>query len=211
MQGKYYRHLRREMLPFLPATYKKVLEVGCGSGAFISQLNQDAEFWGIELAPEAAETARMHFYNVLIGAFEDVHTLLPQGYFDLIICNDVIEHLNDHEAFLDIIRQKLAPAGTLVASLPNIRYWEVVKELLFDADWCYRDAGILDRTHLRFFTAKSIRRWLFQHGFTIELFAGINKIKWRRYPLLLMIIMLTLGMARDMRCLQFAFRASLKN
>lgn len=211
MGNKYHRHQRREMLPFLPATYCKVLEVGCGTGVFVSQLDQSAEIWGIELSKVAAEEAEQRLYRVIQGAFEDVHMLLPQGYFDLIICNDVIEHIADHDSFLDIIKQKLSPVGVLVASIPNVRHWKNIKELLFEADWRYRDAGILDRTHLRFFTEKSIRRTFMQHGFELESFAGINKIKWKRYPLLCLLALLTFGKSADMRSQQFGLRARLNN
>ena len=205
--GKYHRHERLEMLAFLPQSYRNVLEIGCGAGLFSAKLASATERWGIEPDAVTARAAAGYLDRVLIGKYDELQQQLPAAYFDLVICNDVIEHLPDHDAFLASIREKLCTGGALVASIPNVRYWKHLKELLFQRDWRYREAGILDRTHLRFFTERSIRRDLERHAFAVERLAGINGLKWRRYPLLCVLVLLSLGRWRDMRYLQFAVRA----
>ena len=81
------------------------------------------------------------------------------------VCNDVIEHMADHDRFLRQIRGHIAPGGVLIGSVPNMRHYRALFELLVLRDWDYRDSGVLDRTHLRFFTARSLRRSLTRAGF----------------------------------------------
>jgi len=96
----------------------------------------------------------------------------------------------------------------LVASIPNVRYYYNLLELIVGKDWRYRDAGVLDRTHLRFFTRKSLLECLANAGFEVEEFQGINRLKTRILPLKRLfrhLVFLLLG--DDVRYLQFAFRA----
>lgn len=210
---KYYRHGRAEVLPFLPAAYARVLEVGCGAGQFGAQLNA-AEIWGVEPDPVAAAKAAERYHRVLPGLYDAVAAELPEGYFDLIVCNDVIEHVPDHDAFLASLKRKLAPGGSLVGSVPNVRYYKHLADLLFRRDWHYVDAGILDRTHLRFFTERSLRAALGQAGLRIERFAGINSalrkgIRRNLGKALLLggLWLVSGGRMADLKYLQFGFRA----
>jgi 2-polyprenyl-3-methyl-5-hydroxy-6-metoxy-1,4-benzoquinol methylase len=133
---------------------------------------------------------------------------LPENYFDLVICNDVIEHMPDHDAFFDSIGGKLRDGGYLVASIPNMRYYYCLRELLLRKEWVYRDHGIMDRTHLRFFTERSIRRTLSDHGFSVEVLRGINSLKGAKRVLRAMFfVVLTLGYYADILFQQFGFRA----
>jgi hypothetical protein len=95
---------------------------------------------------------------------DEVHCLdfeqqnLPSGTekFDLILCLDVLEHMVDPWHVVDrLATQYLASGGTLIVSLPNVRHYSVVMPLLFAGQWAYETAGLLDRTHLRFFTKTS--------------------------------------------------------
>jgi len=133
---------------------------------------------------------------------------LPAHYFDLVICNDVIEHMPDHDAFLEDIKQKMAPGAHLVGSVPNVRYLPNLKQLLVRKEWRYADWGVLDRTHLRFFTCQSWERTLREHGFVIEAIAGINGVDlgptWAR-RLANRAAIAVLG--ADTRFQQYAFRA----
>jgi 2-polyprenyl-3-methyl-5-hydroxy-6-metoxy-1,4-benzoquinol methylase len=157
--------------------------------------------------------ARLH--RVLNGTFEEVESQLPQRYFDIIICNDVIEHMDDHDRFLRRVRAYLRDGGVLVGSIPNVRFYNNVFEFLVLRDWHYQDAGILDRTHLRFFTERSLRRSLQEAGYTIEILHGISdclKFGWSKHAFTSFVmayaaIFFSLGRFRDIRYLQFAFRA----
>lgn len=175
----YYQNARSEVTCFLPDKYSRVLEVGCGEGNFRGNLIETCEYWGIELCERAAEVANSRLDNVLVGKFEDLAVELPDKYFDLIICNDVIEHIADHDQLLDLLKQKLHDGGVVVGSVPNVRYWKCIFNLLFKKDWLYTDQGVMDRTHLRFFTEKSLKRSLEQHRFIILKFEYINGDKFK--------------------------------
>ncbi|MDY6828776.1 MAG: class I SAM-dependent methyltransferase [Pseudomonadota bacterium] len=205
----YFRQPRADMLPLLPQRYTKVLEIGCGEGLFSAGLDKTAERWGIEPDAEAAARAQSRLDRVLVCDYFAAKAQLPTGHFDLIICNDVIEHMPDHDAFLHDIQTYLAPAGVLIASIPNIRYFPVLWELLVFRDFRYRDSGVLDRTHLRFFTARSLKRSLQDAGFCIEQFRMLNPLKMRltfKRILLLAVTLVTFGAYRDLWFRQFGVR-----
>jgi len=196
------------MAELLPSCYAKVLEIGCGEGGFAGSLSPGCEVWGVEMHASSARIASQWLDRVLVGSFEAVQQDLPDGYFDLAICNDVIEHMPDHDAFLDSISSKLKDGGYLVASIPNMRYYYCLRELLLRKEWVYRDQGIMDRTHLRFFTERSIRRTLSEHGFSIEAFRGINRLRGAKRVLRAMFfVILTFGYYSDIFFQQFGFRA----
>lgn len=200
----YYAGTRPELRPFIPA-HHRVLEVGCGRGGFRSNLAPDAEVWGIEMVPDVAQQARGVLHRVLVGRFADVEAQLPQSYFDLVICNDVIEHMPDDREFLLSLRRYIAPGGSLMGSIPNMRHWPVLRGLVLNKEWEYVEQGILDRTHLRFYTVKSFPRLLEETGYTVVRFAGINRaIKlWTRRFLSLFFW----NWASDLFYIQFAFVA----
>jgi 2-polyprenyl-3-methyl-5-hydroxy-6-metoxy-1,4-benzoquinol methylase len=197
------------MRRYLPGQYQRVLEVGCGRGGFRNNLSADAEVWGIEIVPEVAEHARTLMNRVLVGSFEDVAGQLPSHYFDLVICNDVIEHMADDSGFLKKLHQYLTADATLVFSVPNMLNWPVLKELIIHKDWRYREDGILDRTHLRFYTRKSFSRLLRETGYEITQIKGINR-NVRRLPRLFILLFLPIWY-REVIYLQFAFQARQKD
>lgn len=208
---EYYSNVRHEMVSFLPVTYSRVLEVGCGEGVFATLLKLPCETWGVEPEPTSAARAAARMQRVLAGTFDDVADEIPRGYFDLVVCNDVIEHLSNPEDFLAIVKERMAPGGYIIASIPNMRHWEVLWELLATKDWHYGSSGILDRTHLRFFTEKSIHRLFETSGFHIEQAAGINgAFDPVRRSILRIFGALTLGYYADVQFRQFALRARLR-
>ncbi len=204
----YFQSTRPEMMAFLPQRCQRTLELGCGEGGFSASLRPGVETWGIERDAQAAAVAATRLHRVLHGAYDQVARELPDDYFDVVICNDVIEHVPDHDALLQSLRAKLVSGGHLVASIPNMRHFPTLAELLFKKDWRYRNAGLLDRTHLRFFTERSIRRTLEENGFRIEVLRGINQPRSSRKRLITnLIALLTLGYYADIRYQQFAVRA----
>lgn len=204
----YYANPRREMLPFLPGHYSRVLEVGCGEGAFATLLARPCDVWGIEPDAASASRASRKMDRVLVGRFDAVRNQLPANYFDLVVCNDVIEHMEDPESFLRAILSLLVPGGHVVASIPNMRHWEVLWQLLVRKDWRYVQSGILDRTHLRFFTEKSARRLFESSGYVIERVSGINDVFHPvRRAILGAAALLTLGYYRDIGFRQFGILA----
>ncbi len=213
MSTEYYGHRRESVSALLPALPDdaRILEVGCGAGAFRSNIGTACAYWGIEPSGEAAALARERLDTVIVATYEEAVDDLPDAYFDVVVCNDVIEHMADPAFFLGTIRRKLRQGGVLVGSVPNVRYAINLFELLVRKDWAYRDSGVLDRTHLRFFTEKSLRRTFEQSGYAVERLEGINGLAARsRSPLKYVVqfvgVLLIRAIASDTRYMQFAFR-----
>lgn len=157
--GAYFENVRRDIEPLLPPHAAQVLEVGCGAGATLHWLKQSGRAGrtvGVELFESAAAVARGRVDQLLVGNAE---TLLPgplaPASFDLVLCLDVLEHMIDPWAFMRQVQALLKPDGLVIASIPNVRHLRVVLDLLLAGRWQYADDGILDRTHLRFFTRES--------------------------------------------------------
>jgi 2-polyprenyl-3-methyl-5-hydroxy-6-metoxy-1,4-benzoquinol methylase len=207
--SEYYAQTRAELRGYLPELYTRVLEVGCGRGGFRANLAASAEVWGVEPFADAAKIASGYLTRVLVGKYEDVQSQLPDAAFDLIICNDVIEHMADDAGFLQAIRQKMQPGGYLMGSVPNMRNLPVLQALVFNKDWEYQDAGVLDRTHLRFYTDKSLGILLARAGFDVTKFGGINRHVGS--PNWIMRCLLKTRYLEDTQWTQFAFLAKLSN
>jgi 2-polyprenyl-3-methyl-5-hydroxy-6-metoxy-1,4-benzoquinol methylase len=211
----YWTQKRPEMANFLPVKRARVLEIGCAEGEFLSALEGVEEAWGIEPSP-AAEVARGRLHRVIRSTFDGAEPELPLEYFDVVVCNDVIEHMPDHDSFLLRIRKHIAPGGVIVGSVPNVRFYKNIFQMLLEKDWHYTQDGILDRTHLRFFTQKSLNKCLRRNGFTMNKLQGltINIHRGRAsrelwyYCASRVLIASTLGYFSDIRFLQFGFQAS---
>ena len=215
---EYFVHERAEMLPFVPARRHRVLEIGCGEGRFSGALTDVEETWGIEPSP-AAKIARTRLTRVFEATFEEAEPDLPLGYFDVVICNDVIEHMPDHSRFLTDIGKHLAPDGVIIGSIPNVRFYNNMFQYLFERDWHYTEFGILDRTHMAFFTQKSLKKTLERHGFDVLQLKGINTdVRFSRslrtsvyLGMAYALVGVTFGYFSDIRHLQFAFQATLRS
>lgn len=131
---------------------------------------QHAEVWGIESNTGAAQRARSRLDRVIEGDIESLYRQtdeLPSRYFDTIVYADVLEHWRDPLAVLRGLRRTLAPNGQVIASIPNTRHYTIVAGLLA-GNWTYEPAGLLDRTHLRFFTRREMEKLFFRAGFSVE-------------------------------------------
>ncbi|MBI4979056.1 MAG: class I SAM-dependent methyltransferase [Spirochaetes bacterium] len=175
----YFAQPRPEMMRFVPAEAKRILDAGCGEGGFGSALKRErgAEVWGIEINPAAAKRAKKRLNRVIVADIQKGIARLPDGYFDCIVFNDVIEHLYDPYSMLAAMKQKLAPGGVFTASIPNVRHYYIMERYLVRGMWQYCDDGVLDRTHIRFFTLHSIREMFTSLGFDIVRIEGINPVK----------------------------------
>lgn len=201
---QYTDNRRPEVLRLVPAA-RRVLEVGCNRGAFGAALEERGiEVWGIEPDPEAARVAVDRLSKVLVGCFPDGG---PEGAtFDGVVFNDVLEHMPDPHRAVQAARGLLAPGGWIVASIPNVRHLRVVSELLLRGRWDYADSGILDHTHLRFFTRATIRELFEQTGLGIDILEPINLTSGKRR------VLRFLGdTGRDLIAEQFAVVARLQH
>ena len=145
----------------------RVLDVGCGTGS-VSEIIVSvtaAELIGIEPDSERAKAAVKRGLNVVNG-FLTEDFMASHGPFDVIIFADVLEHLPDPAAIVTIAMNGLVPGGSVVASVPNIAHWFVRVDLLMGR-FDYRDCGIMDSTHLRWFTRKTIAQFFERLGFEI--------------------------------------------
>jgi len=211
--GDYFEYERQDMLEFFPPGARRTLDVGCGGGAFGHSLKKQfgCEVWGVESQPEAAEKASSRLDHVVNAYFgEDID--LPFEHFDCIFFNDVLEHMANPWAALELAKQYLTKCGVVVASIPSIRQFPTLWKLVVRKEWRYQKAGTLDRTHLRFFTRQTIQELFFDSGYRIDVLKGIGPFNsldsddqlWRYFKVL---NILTLGWIRDMKFLQYAVRA----
>lgn len=199
----YYLQTRSEMDRFVPSTAKRILDVGCAQGLFGQRLKErlGAEVWGLEIVPSAATIARQRLDHVLCGDVLEQFDRIQDNYFDCIIFNDVIEHLVDPYRVLLETRKKLARGGVVVCSIPNIRFFRYLFKFVVHGEWHYDESGVMDKTHLRFFTKKSIREMFESLGYRLVLLEGINPTPSWRVRLL---SVATLGSFEDTRYQQFA-------
>ncbi|MCQ9372929.1 class I SAM-dependent methyltransferase [Methyloversatilis sp. XJ19-13] len=156
---------------------KRVLEVGCSSGASTKVLTSkmNCRVTGLEINPEAAEVAKRFCDRVITGDIEqiDLASLLGEARFDVITFGDVLEHLRNPLAVLRKVRPFLADGGCLVVSVPNMAHVSIAFELLhgrFD----YQPKGLLDDTHVRFFTRKNLLRMLEDADFTVTVLERVE-------------------------------------
>jgi len=150
----------------LVGTGRRVLEVGCAGGHVTRHLaDRGNEVVGIELDPTAAEHARQFATAVHVADLDDtLPSSLVDGEFDVVVLGDVLEHLRDPAVVLADAVSVLGPAGRLVVSVPNVAHIDV-RMMLLAGEWHYQDVGVLDRTHLRWFTRESLRALLADVGF----------------------------------------------
>lgn len=172
----YHESPRPELMPHIPLRARRVLDVGCGAGAFGHSLKRQAgvrEVVGIEVVPEAAAKARRVLDQVIEGDLETLDPPFPDGHFDCIVCADVLEHLVEPAPVLRKLGRVLAPHGVIVISMPNIQFFEAVA-MLSEGQWHYTDRGIMDRTHLRFYTRPGLAELVSDAGLEAAAIAPLS-------------------------------------
>ncbi|MBN1355653.1 class I SAM-dependent methyltransferase [bacterium] len=160
--------LTHQRMAELTGTNRKVLDMGCATG-YVSKLMKDngCTVVGIELDAEAVEEARSFCDSVICGDAGDQNVLRQAGTgFDAVICGDILEHLPDPVAVLGNLKECLVPGGFILVAMPNIAYWHMRWHLL-TGKFEYGDTGLLDRTHLRFFTFDSFQKLARESGYAV--------------------------------------------
>jgi SAM-dependent methyltransferase len=193
------------MLPYVPAAARTILDVGCGEGLFGARLREGSErqIWGIESDGRAAEEARSRLDRVVVGDVMSLLPSLPIGFFDVAVFNDVLEHLVDPFGLLSQLKRHLRPGGVVVSSIPDIRFYPTLFNLVVRRRWEYEESGILDLTLLRFFTTASIRAMYGRLGYEVLRHEGINpmtRMPWGYH----LANLAMLGRLSDTRYVQFA-------
>jgi 2-polyprenyl-3-methyl-5-hydroxy-6-metoxy-1,4-benzoquinol methylase len=176
--SRYHQYERPEVVHVVQPAGRRILDVGCAAGAMGALMLRSGarEVVGLELHPGAAAEARTRLTAVCEVDLESM-TDLPyaDGHFDCIVFADVLEHLREPQVLLSRLRRYLAGDGFIVCSIPNIRHESVLMPLLVDGTFTYRDEGVLDRTHLRFFTAREILTFLEGAGFELTGEVRVNR------------------------------------
>ena len=182
MSARYYDTPRREVLPWLPQKVARMLDVGCGAGATTAAVREArAVEWagGIEYVDEVAAQAEARLDRVWRGdaALAPLEAEIPAGSLDLVLCLDVLEHMSDPWTMVRRLSALVAPGGRLILSVPNVRHWKFLWRLFALGDFAYRDAGLLDRTHLRFFVRRTAVELATCGG--LRLVAAVSAQNWR--------------------------------
>jgi 2-polyprenyl-3-methyl-5-hydroxy-6-metoxy-1,4-benzoquinol methylase len=199
----YYEGNRTDMLKYLPPGIRRSLDFGCGFGRFshLVKTTFGAETWGVEIDPTAAREAAQRLDTVIQADALASVGQIPDHHFDCVILFDILEHLADPYSLLLTIKPKLTGTGVVVASIPNIRFYRTFWKYVVHGDWEYQDEGILDKTHLRFFTRKSIISTFERLGYRILTLEGMHPTTSRTYRWLNAILLNALA---DVRYKHFA-------
>ena len=167
----YFGNVNPDLLEIVPLTARRVLELGCGEGAFAAAYrsrNPKAHYSAVELHGTSAEQAATRIDRLLCGDFETMDDAEVTGgtRFDAIIMGDVLEHMSDPDRVLARLRDLLVDDGHLAISVPNVAHWTALFHLI-NGRWPSQDSGLFDRTHLRFFTLQSLTEALGKAGFRL--------------------------------------------
>jgi glycosyltransferase involved in cell wall biosynthesis/2-polyprenyl-3-methyl-5-hydroxy-6-metoxy-1,4-benzoquinol methylase len=168
------KNTSQTLLVLLTGRNKRVLEVGPATGYVTRALkSRGCHVTAVEIDPAAAEIAAKAADRMIVGDIETLNfaEALGDEKFDAVIFGDVLEHLLDPQAVLERTRDILAPGGYVVASVPNIAHASVRLALL-RGDFSYTEVGLLDRTHLRFYTRDTLAELFRGAGYSIRV--------WRR-------------------------------
>lgn len=203
----YYARARSEILPHLPTRLTRLLDIGCGEGVTSSLIRSQHPglgwIGGVELVPAAAAKAEKVLDQVWCGNLETLafEQSIPAGSIDAILCLDVLEHLVDPWQMVRRLSPLLHPEGHLIISVPNVRNWKFIRKLLFKGEFRYTDAGLLDRTHLRFFVRDTARELSESGGLKVTTLE--NAHPWRANEARQMLSKITGGILDDLMIKQF--------
>ncbi len=162
------RNKRNDFLVLVGNDVKRMLDLGCSDGTLSSGFkDKGVEVVGLELSQPLFKEAENKLSSVFLCNVEDFSPPYPEKYFDCILYADILEHLRDPLAILKKYKYFLRDDGFIVASIPNVRYYKLILKLLFGGVWDYMDSGILDRSHLRFFTIVNMKELILEAGYEI--------------------------------------------
>jgi SAM-dependent methyltransferase len=169
-----YVRARPDLLERLPTSCRNILDLGCATGEVgdaVKRRIPGARVTGVELDPAMAALASDRLDRVIRADLEDPEAIardLAGESFDGMIAGDILEHLVDPWRTLRSLRSTLAPDATVVASLPNVGFWDTWWNVVVRRRWPYRPRGIHDSTHLRFFARRNVEPLFTQAGFRVE-------------------------------------------
>lgn len=200
---QYFEAERSEIFCLLPPSIDWLLDVGCGAGrtARLIADRTGAGVWGVEPDEGSSARAEERLDHVVSSTVEESMDELPDRRFDLVMLTDVLEHLYDPGDVLRQLRAKIAPDGKLLVTVPNARHFRLIVALLMKADFPSEPSGLFDRTHIRWFTRRSLVRTLEASGFSVDKIIGINRTRSWKVMLLKLAVPFV---ANDCHFLQYA-------
>jgi len=186
----YYTKPRADYVDLLPEDPNaSILELGCGdgaTGALALQNGKCGSYVGIEMFVPMAERARQVLTSVHVGNVENMELPYAAASFDALILSEVLEHLVDPQAVLNRLAVLLRPGALVFASSPNIAHWSNIKDLCLGR-FEYTESGMMDRTHLRWFTPASFAAMFEAAGVKVDRVAPLNRLG-RRAKLLRLLL-----------------------
>jgi 2-polyprenyl-3-methyl-5-hydroxy-6-metoxy-1,4-benzoquinol methylase len=170
---------RRDLLKFASPHARSWLDIGCGTGTTTRAILDAGmrEVHGVEVNPAAVAVARSRLPTVFEVDLDTDHSWHPPQRYDVVSFFDMLEHLQDPWSLLRRAQGWLNPGGSVIASLPNLRFWPVLQDLVFAKRFSYVDHGVTDRTHLRFFTRSGMEDLFGESGYRVLRIEGINASK----------------------------------
>lgn len=166
----YFEGCRTDFVEALPDNPEaSILEIGCAhgsTGALALKRGRCRRYVGVEISPAVAEIARSQLTDVLTANVEEVDLPFPETSFDALILSEVLEHLIDPWATVERLSRLVKPGGLVFASSPNISHYSVIGNLI-KGEWVLTDRGVMDRTHLRWFTPKLFTELFDRSGFDV--------------------------------------------
>lgn len=203
---QYHDLVRTDAFEVMPEKLGRVLDVGGGIGATSVALKRAGRAEQVVVVDQVADQVLPEVDRAFAGNLEDpafLETVVAEaGKFDTILCLDVLEHLRDPWSAVDRLRQCLAPGGAIIASIPNVNYVELVGPLVLRGRYDLADAGILDRTHLRWFVKDTAVALMNRNGLTVE--AVVDRVPRAKYRVL---SALSFGLLKRFFVMQFLIRA----
>ena len=165
----YYSRVRNWPSLFDIKSNAKVLDIGCGTGSLGKYLidRYESNVTGLDIVQDNYQESSKVLNRAIIGDMETMDIKELGGDFDYIIFSDSLEHMIDSNKVIEIVKTLLASDGILLISMPNVRNFRVTFPLLLSDSWEYKDEGLLDWTHMRFFTYSSLLDLLDLHDFKI--------------------------------------------
>jgi 2-polyprenyl-3-methyl-5-hydroxy-6-metoxy-1,4-benzoquinol methylase len=205
----YNDQVRLDVIPSVPESAGVVLDVGGGTGAtagYLKRLGRATRAGTVDLVRAESPDPDLDFQ--LAGDLDDdsfVESMIAEeGSFDTILCLDVLEHLVDPWRVVERLHQSLRPGGALIVSVPNVRHYRVSGGLLFRGRWHLQDAGICDRTHLRFFVRDTAIELATHSGLVLEDVA--TPLPERRTQLVRLFRRITFGLFNNLISVRYVIR-----
>jgi 2-polyprenyl-3-methyl-5-hydroxy-6-metoxy-1,4-benzoquinol methylase len=178
----YYASARHDIVALMQTGPQSVvMELGCGdggTGAAVLAAGKAGRYVGLELGEAAAALASKVLTEVLVGDAQALDLAAYEGRFDAFIASEVLEHLTDPWTTMDKIARCLKPGAEVFASSPNVAYWGIIKDLILGR-FRYAEVGMMDRTHLRWYTPESFRQLFEGAGIRVESITPMRYPGWK--------------------------------